>query len=283
MKGSKYNVAKKVLKRIIQYMFIAITAIFIIYPLLFTLLTSLKTKEGYISNPYGLDITNLTLDNYIKILENFDFMSKLMNTFVVVGISIVLILILAIPSAYCINALKRKSLQAVIIVSCFALMFIPEEVLILPEYNLMSKLGMINNYLSVIIIFVASSLPEAIFLLTIYFKAVPEEVIDAAKIDGADDLSCLLNVVIPISNAPIIVVGITTVISLWNTFLIPMMMLYEDDKKLLVPSLSGLITKHSTTPTYQMAGMFLAIIPLVVTYIIFKKHIFENSIGGAIK
>lgn len=283
MKGSKYNVAKKVLKRIIQYMFIAITAIFIIYPLLFTLLTSLKTKEGYISNPYGLDITNLTLDNYIKILENFDFMSKLMNTFVVVGISIVLILILAIPSAYCINALKRKSLQAVIIVSCFALMFIPEEVLILPEYNLMSKLGMINNYLSVIIIFVASSLPEAIFLLTIYFKAVPEEVIDATKIDGADDLCCLLNVVIPISKAPIIVVGITTVISLWNTFLIPMMMLYEDDKKLLVPSLSGLITKHSTTPTYQMAGMFLAIIPLVVTYIIFKKHIFENSIGGAIK
>lgn len=283
MKGSKYNVAKKVLKRIIQYMFIAITAIFIIYPLLFTLLTSLKTKEGYISNPYGLDITNLTLDNYIKILENFDFMSKLMNTFVVVGISIVLILLLAIPSAYCINALKRKSLQAVIIVSCFALMFIPEEVLILPEYNLMSKLGMINNYLSVIIIFVASSLPEAIFLLTIYFKAVPEEVIGAAKIDGADDLYCLLNVVIPISKAPIIVVGITTVISLWNTFLIPMMMLYEDDKKLLVPSLSGLITKHSTTPTYQMAGMFLAIIPLVVTYIIFKKHIFENSIGGAIK
>ena len=279
----KLSMIKNFLNKIIQYSFIIITVIFIIYPLFFTFITSLKTKDVYISDPFGIDIYKLTLNNYAKILMNFDFFAKFMNTLIVVVISILLILFLAIPSAYCINTIKRKFIQTILIFSCFALMFIPEEVLILPEYNLMSKLGLINNYLSVILIFVASSLPEVVFLLSIYFKAIPHEIIDSAKIDGADNFHCLFHIVTPMSKAPIIVVAITTVISLWNTFLIPMMMLYEESKKLLIPSLSGLITKHSTSPTYQMAGMFLAIIPLIIVYVIFKKRIFENSIGGAIK
>lgn len=279
----QHSSAKKIIKRTFQYILIAITALFIVYPLLFTLLTSFKTKEGYLVNPFGIDFENITFANYFKILTNFDFISKLANTAFVVGTSVLIILILAIPSAYYMNTIKNKAIKTTLIVVFFALMFIPEEVLVLPEYNLMTKIGLINNYWSVIIIFVTSSLPEAIFLLSMYFEAIPSDILNAAKLDGADDFYCLTYFVIPIAKSPIIVVTVTTTISLWNAFLVPMLMLYEEEKKLLIPSLSGLITKHSSSPTYQMAGMILSMIPLVITYIVFKKQIFENNIGGSIK
>lgn len=279
----QHSSAKKIIKRTFQYILIAITALFIVYPLLFTLLTSFKTKEGYLVNPFGIDFENITFANYSKILTNFDFLSKLANTAFVVGTSVLIILILAIPSAYYMNTIKNKAIKTTLIIVFFALMFIPEEVIVLPEYNLMTKIGLINNYWSVIIIFVTSSLPEAIFLLSMYFEAIPSDIINAAKLDGADDFYCLTYFVIPIAKSPIIVVTVTTTISLWNAFLVPMLMLYEEEKKLLIPSLSGLITKHSSSPTYQMAGMILSMIPLVITYIVFKKQIFENNIGGSIK
>ena len=274
---------KTILKRFFQYFVIVVSSMFVLYPLLFTFITSLKTKEEYIQNPYGICGQELTFSNYQKILSNFNFLEKFTNSAFVVLISIFFIMILSIPSAYYLKKIKNLGIRTIIILFCFALMFVPEEVIILPEYNMMSKLGLINNFLSVIIIFVSSSLPEVIFLLYIYMALVPKEIIDAARLDGVNEMSCLLYVIIPILKAPIIVVTITTIISLWNSFLVPMLMLYEEEVKLLVPSLSGLITKHSTTPTYQMAGMFLSMIPIVITYIIFKKHIFENSIGGAIK
>lgn len=269
--------------RAFAYSLILLTALFIIYPILFTFVTSIKSTKEYFLNPVGFAVNAPTLGNYINILSNFNFFPKLLNTAIVVFISMVLIFLFAVPSAYYLCNIQRAMVKRAAFIFCFLFMFIPEEVLILPEYNMMSALGLVNNYLSVIILFFTSSLPEVIFLFTIYFGLIPEEIRNAAHLDGVDELSYLTKIVVPISISPIIVVMITTAISLWNSFLIPMVLLYEEDCKLLLPSLSGLITKHSPDPTYQMAGVFLSLIPLIIVYIIHRKQIFESSIGGAIR
>ena len=205
----------------------------------------------------------------------------MLNTTFVVLISTIVSMIMAIPASYYLHKTKNSRFKMLIVLFCFLFMFIPEEIIILPEFDIMSKLGLINKYLSVILIFIAASLPEEIFILLIYFGLVPREIINSGEIDGANDFYCLFRIVVPIAKAPITVVTITTGISLWNSFLVPMLFLYDEKCKMLLPSLSGLITKHSTTPTYQMAGVFLSMLPLLITYLIFKKQIFQNSIGGA--
>lgn len=267
----------------LRFMAIMVSVLFIAYPLGFTLLTSLKSKEAYILDPLGIDFTRLTLQNYVNIIHNFDFARKLGNTVIVVFCSVLILFLIAIPAAYQIISIRNLKIQTILTVLCFAFMFIPEEVLILPEYNMMSALGLINNYLSVIVSFVSSSLPEVLFMLTVYLRLIPQEVLQAAQIDGADHFQCLTEIVIPLSKSPIIVVIISTTISLWNSFLVPMLMLSDERYKMLLPSLGGLVTKHSTTPTYQMAGVFLSMIPLIVVYCVFKEQIFQNSIGGAVR
>ena len=278
MKRTRYNFF-----RIIVYLLFLLTAVFIVYPLLFAFVTSIKPTREYFLDPVGLNVASPTFVNYINIISNFRFFSKLLNTSLVVFISTALICLFAVPSAHYLSNRRGTLLKRTVLIFCFLFMFIPEEVLILPEYNMMSDLGIINNYLSVILIYFTSLLPEAIFLLSIYLGLIPQEIKNAAEIDGADELSYLVKIVIPISKSPIYVVMVTTVISLWNSFLVPMVMLYEEEYKLLLPSLSGLITKHSPDPTYQMAGVVLSLIPLIIVYFVFRRKIFESSIGGAIQ
>lgn len=269
--------------RIIVYALCILTGVFIVYPLIFTFITSIKPTKEYFLDPIGMIIVSPTFDNYKNIINNFDFFQKLTNTSLVVFASTLLVFMFAVPSAYYLNNHENAQFKRTTILFCFLFMFIPEEVFILPEYNMMSDFGLINNYFSVILIYFTSLLPEAIFLLSIYFGLIPEEIKNAAQIDGTDELSYLVKIVIPLSISPIIVVMMTTAIALWNSFLTPMVMLYEEKYKLLLPSLSGLITKHNSDPTYQMAGILLSLIPLVIVYLFFRKKIFESSIGGAIR
>ena len=273
---------KTLLAKIIKLLVVVLSALFILYPLFFSVITALKSKEGYVENPLGVSFDSLSLDNFVKITKNFDFAHKMANSAFVVISSLIIIFALSIPVAFYLCNIRNKLLRHFFTIICFSFMFIPEEVLILPEYNLMSKLGLINNFLSVIIIFVALSLPECIYLLYMYFSLLPNTIINAARSDGATDLQCLNRLVIPICKGPIMVVLFTTGIALWNSFLIPMLMLHDEDKKLLLPSLSGLITKHSTTPTYQMAGLLLSMVPLVLVYFLFRRHIYEISVNGSI-
>lgn len=273
---------KTLFGKIIKFIVVFLSALFILYPLFFSVITALKSKEAYIESPLGVSLDSMSLDNFIKITNNFDFVHKMGNSAFVVITSLIIIFAFSIPAAFYLCNMKSRVAKHFLTIICFSFMFIPEEVLILPEYNLMSKLGLINNFLSVIIIFVAVSLPECIYLLYMYFSLVPNTIINAARSDGATELQCLKRLVVPICKGPILVVLFTTGIALWNSFLIPMLMLHDEDKKLLLPSLSGLITKHSTTPTYQMAGLLLSMVPLVLVYFIFRRHIYEISINGSI-
>ena len=255
----------------------------ILLPLFYSINTSLKDKATYVLNPIGIDFHNVTFDNYINILNNFNFGQKLLNTSIVVVSSIISVILLAIPCAYIICNLKSKILRNLVLIICFSLMFIPEEVTLLPRYNLFSSLGLINSFVSIVFIFIADYLPELIVLLCAYISLIPKEIIVAAKLDGASDLRCIYSIIIPIIKSPILVIAITSAISMWNSFLTPMIFLYNEEVKMLMPALSGLITKHNTNPTYQMAGLVLSMLPLLIVYFVFKKQIFKATIDGAIK
>lgn len=254
----------------------------ILYPFFYAIITSLKTKESFYQNPLGI-VSDMTFQNYLTIWGNFSIGRKMLNTALVVFSSTAIILFLAIPSAYFINQISNSIIRKIIFFALFVFIFIPEEVFIITEYDMMSSLGLVNNYLSVIIIYSASFLPETILFLCLYFLQIPKEFTEAAKLDGINDFRYLFHFVVPISRAAIFVLTITTVISLWNTFLIPMLLLYDENVKLIMPSLSGLITKHSNNPTYQMAGTLISILPLILIYLLFKNKIFDNTIRGALK
>lgn len=266
----------------IKAIFFLIISAIILYPFFYAIITSLKTKESFYADPLGIT-SDMTLQNYTTIWGNFSIGKKMLNTMLVVFSSTMVILFFAIPSAYFINSVYSSIVKKIVFFVLFIFIFIPEEVFIMIEYDMMSSMDLINNFLSVIIIYSASFLPETILFLCLYFQQIPKEFSEAAKLDGTDDFHYLINFVIPISKSAILVLSITTIISLWNTFLIPMLLLYDENVKLIMPSLSGLITKHSNNPTYQMSGTLISILPLIIIYFIFKRKLFNNTIKGALK
>ena len=276
------NRIKKIITYIIKIILFVVIALMIMYPFFYAVITSLKTKESFYQNPLGIT-SDMTFQNYLTIWGNFSVGRKMVNTAIVVFTSTFIILFLSIPTAYFINKISSYPIKKIVFFLLFIFIFIPEEVFIMTEYDMMSSMGLVNNFLSVIIIYSASFLPETILFLCLYFQQIPKEFDEAAKLDGIDDFHYLIHFIIPIARSSILVLAITTIISLWNTFLVPMLLLYDESVKLIMPALSGLITKHSNNPTYQMAGTLISMLPLILIYFLFKNKIFDNTIKGALK
>lgn len=263
--------------KIIENLFLVVFCFLLIYPFIYAVSSSLRTVEDYFSSPLSINLSSFTVENYKNMFLNFNVLNKIKNNIIIVTASVFLIVLLSIPSAYYISYCLNKKNAKYITIMLFTFMFIPEEVMIFEEYNLMAKLGLIDNFISAIIIFTVSMLPENIFLLTIFFKIIPNEVRENAILDGANNVDYLIHHVLPLSKSPIYVLIITDIFTLWNSFLVPMILLQQNDKKMLMPALSGLVTKHALNPTYQMAGVVISMLPMICLYLIFARKIFLSK------
>ena len=170
-----------------------------------------------------------------------------------------------------------------IYLAILATLFVPAQVTMIPMYISFAKVGLVDSYLGVIIAYWAMFLPETIMLMTANFKSIPNELLEAATIDGCDYFGRLRHVVMPMGWPAISLTIIFFFICSWNDLFTPMVLLKSMDKRTVMVALSSLIGRYTGDPPFQYAGLLMSAIPALAVYAIFQKSIVKGMSMGAIK
>jgi ABC-type glycerol-3-phosphate transport system permease component len=164
-----------------------------------------------------------------------------------------------------------------------ALMAIPPVVMIVPLFVLYTRLELISTYQGAIVIYAGLITPFSVYLLTTFFRTLPKELFEAARIDGAGDLLILWRIVIPLSLPALLTLVVVNALYVWNDLLIAIIFLQDDSKRTLMAGISVFQGRYDNQIPLTMAGMVIASAPMIILYIAFQKYFIQGLMAGAVK
>jgi ABC-type glycerol-3-phosphate transport system permease component len=215
-------------------------------------------------------------------ISQFKILNLFKNSFFISFFSIILLLCIGVFASYAFAKLRFRW-KEVIYLLVISTMFIPVQATIIPLYVLFSKVHLVNTFWSVVFMYVGMFIPEVILLMTSTFRGIPDELLEAAKLDGAGYFDMIRYVIIPMGRPAIILCVIFYYIVTWNDLFTPMILLQSMDKRTVMVALAALLSRYSGDPTFQFAGLVLASIPAILVYAIFQRYIIKGISLGATK
>jgi len=260
---------------------LASIALSTIYPLLFVFSNAFKTDSDYQANEIGLP-PNPTLANVQNAWNVAEIGTFAGHSFIVVAASVVLITAMSVLAAYALTHLKIP-FRNIGLVGVLALMMLPTSVLMIPMLRTVQQIGLLNNFLGLILVYCALQLPFSIYLMTAYYRRIPTEVIEAAAVDGASPLRALWSVVLPLVRPGLLTLATLNFLWLWNELLYGLLLLQGPDKRTLMAGLALLNGEHTAGIPLISAGLSIALIPPLLVFMFFQRNLAEGITAGAVK
>ena len=252
----------------------------ILFPFYMMLVTSFKTQIALLVNPLDFSINfNQDLKNLFK---SYSF-GKYILTSTIVSLGTVLItLIFAVPAAYAIARLnffgKTFMSTSILIIYMF-----PAIVLVIPLYTVFSQLGLRNSITGLLIVYTATTLPVAIYMLQGYFKSIPKELEEAAILDRLSWFGIIIKIILPLSIPAISSVALYVFMIAWNEFLFSLMFLDNPDSFTLSRAIQYLSGDAETPRQYLMAGSVIVTLPVLFIFVYFEKYLVSGLTAGSVK
>ena len=277
---SKEKKEAKISKAII-YAFLVLMAIIYIVPLIWVFLVSFKTNSEIFTNPFGLP-ESFYLDNFTFAWTAGKLGVATLNSAIVCITTLILSMIIGSMAAFAISRLRWK-LSKVCLTYFLIGMMIPIHCVLIPLFTRFAKIGVSTNLLGLIIPYVTFSLPVTIYIMTGFFENLPNELIEAACIDGASIYQIFSKVMLPLSKTGLFVTGLMTFVANWNELLMAMVFISDEAKKTLPVSLSKFVGPYNTNYSQMFAAIIIAIIPTIIVYCAFSNQIAEGLTSGSVK
>lgn len=252
-----------------------------LYPLLFTVVNSLKSRVAYAQNPLGLPDA-ISLDNYIDTFNRMQVPRLLLNSVITTAGGLLLSTVAALFIAYAVTKLRMPG-GNLIFLFVIATLVIPSQVVIYPLYETILSLGLGGTYQGLILSYAAFGLPMSTYLLVAYFRAIPDELIEAARLDGAGDVRILFQVLLPVSMPAIAALSILNFVWMWNDLLLPLVIMGGSDKTTLMVGVALLSGQYDVSIPLISAGLVVALAPVMIVYLLFQRQILNGAIAGAVK
>ena len=220
---------------LIQIILVANTFI-MLAPILIMIFSAFKSTQEIFKAPFGIpDFANLV--NFAKIWEQTNFLQYLLNSFVVIGASMALILTLGTMAAYALGRYRFFG-ASFILMFFIAGLTLPLKLAIIPLFMLMRDLGILNNQLSLIFVYTAMGLPSTVFIMTGFIRTLPNELEDAARMDGASEARIMWAIMLPLVRPAMVIAAIQNVVPIWNDFFFPLVFIQNDSLKTLPQGLT---------------------------------------------
>lgn len=242
---------------------LCLVAATIIYPLWFVVITSLRPNADYLQDPFGLP-GQWTLDNYVTLANFYGAGQAFLNSLFVTTISVAIQLVLASLAGYALAKLPVPGTRF-ITATFVSVMLIPGPVLIIPIYLMLSRLDLVGGYPGLILVYVATGLPFATFFLTLTFRSIPEEVIEAARIDGAGFFRTMWSIIRPMGASGIATLAVLQFLGVWNEIIFAVILIPDRARRLLTPALADIGERFVSDQPLVSAGLFItASVPLIL-------------------
>jgi multiple sugar transport system permease protein len=262
------------------YLGLALGAVITLAPFGFGLLTSFTTAHQFATDAPLTWPRPPTLTNYTG-LAGAGFTRALAVTALMTAVSLLGQLSSSILAAYAFARLRFPGRDKVFWVYLATLM-VPGSVTVVPLYLMMAQLGLRNTFWALVLPFVFGS-PYAIFLLRQHFRAIPDDLINAAYLDGANTLDVIVHVVVPSSRAVIVTLMLITVVSEWHHFLWPLIITSGTKWQVLTVATAALQSRYNAQWTLVMAAVGVAVVPLLALFLIFQRHIVRSIVVTGLK
>jgi arabinosaccharide transport system permease protein len=261
--------------------FFTVLCVIVLIPFASILLTSLKNSSLVIRNGFNLKIDGLTLENY-KYLFTADnqYFRWFGNSIILTVVQTVLTLFISawVAHGFAFYDFKGKNF---LFVCVLIVMMIPFEILMLPMYREIVAMKLINNYLGIMLPYLAH--PIAIFFFRQYLRSIPTEIVDSGRIDGCSEYGIFLRLILPLMKSAFAAMAIFIGMTSWNNYLWPLLVL-SDSKKFTLPiGLTSLMSPYGNNYTLLISGAVMSVIPIIVLFFSAQKFFIEGMSTGSVK
>ena len=259
----------------------------ILFPFYMMLVTSFKTQIALLVNPldfsinFGQGLKEL-FNSYFVIFKSYNFGKYIITSTIVSVGTVIITLLFAIPAAYAVARLNFFG-KTFLSTSILIIYMFPAIVLVIPLYTIFSQLGLRNSIEGLLIVYTATTLPVAIYMLQGYFKSIPKELEEAAILDRLSWFGIITKIIIPLSIPAISSVALYVFMIAWNEFLFSLMFLDNPNSFTLSRAIQYLSGDAETPRQYLMAGSVIVTLPVLFIFVYFEKYLVSGLTAGSVK
>lgn len=264
-----------------NYAILGALLLFALGPLVILAFNAVKSKAELAKNPLGPP-RELMLGNFAKAWEVGDFAVTTRNSGILVAGTVLGVLLLGGMAAY---SLAKLNLPGGGIVTLYLLIgtSLPIQLYLVPLFFTWQRLGLVNSHLGLILIYVATNAPFAIFLLRSYMVQLPADFEDAARVDGAGEWEVFRKIVVPLTWPGFLTVGLVVALNVWNEFLLATVFLTEQSLFTVVTSYANFATRFSRDWTLTSAASLMMIAPVIIIFLLLQRRFIEGLTQGGLK
>lgn len=277
----KRQKSKGTIVKVIIYIFLSLMALIYLLPLLWVFSVSVKDDRALFISPWAMPET-LQFNNYTFAWTAGRLGIATLNSAIVCIVTLLLSMIIGSMAAFAIGRMRWK-LSGLTMTYFLTGMMIPVHCVLIPLFTKFAKIGLSNNLLGLILPYLTFSLPITIYIMTGFFKNLPNELFESACIDGCSIYKTFTHIAFPLSKTGLFVTGLMTFVANWNELLLAMVFISDDAKKTLPVSLSKFVGPYNTNYAQMFAAIVIAIIPTIVVYCMFSNQIVDGLTAGAVK
>jgi len=265
-----------------KYAAMIVVAAFALFPVYYLAVTSLKTREEIYSRTPDLWPNHPNWHEYPSVLGEGHVGRALVNSLIVASGTMVICLIVGALAAYALARWRFKVTHILLMAVLMTQMF-PLVVLVIPLFVIMRKADLLGTYWSLIITYLAFSVPLAIWVMRSFILTIPEELEHAARIDGATRIGAMVRVVLPLAAPGLATVAVLSFLEGWKEFLLALTFLNDESKKTMPLVLQTFVGRGDVDWAKVMATSVLYTLPVAIVFVIARKHLMTARTGGAVK
>ncbi len=270
--------------RVLRIVGILFFVLMVAFPFYWMIASSLRPLEEILMNPanLGLDFRKIDLSAYYNVLFDHGFVRYILNSLYVSIITVALSVALATVGGYAVTRLRFRG-QSFMSYSILIIYMFPAIVLVIPLYVIFSHMGLRDSVNVLILVYLAQTLPVALYMLRSYFKTLPLEIENAGLIDGCTRFGVIWRIIIPLSAPALASVGLYTFMIAWNEFLFAFMFLDTPDKFTLSRGVVQLAGSVHLSKQLVMAASVLVTLPILFLFLFFERYLARGMTSGAMK
>lgn len=261
------------LQRLAILTILSVVGIVMLFPFAYMVLVSFRSPDQYLSGE------GFSLDSWVALFDQLPVMQQMVNSAIVTLSAVALIVLVSTMAGFAFAKL-RFPLAPLLFVGILAGMMIPVQSIIIPEYVNLANVGLINQFPGPILVYAALGIPFATFLMTTYFRGIPNEIIEASLVDGATYGQIYRTLMMPLAIPAVVTVAVLQFIQIWGDLLIGLLFLQYPEVRTITVGLATLQSSRISPVTLIMAGSILSLLPAVIVYLFFQRQLIAGLTMG---
>ena len=260
---------------------LSIWGIIAIFPLFYTFINSFKTRLGYAEDRFWFSVKP-TIENFIEVFNRFNYGKLFLNSVITTLGGVLLATIVSFLAAYALTKLSFRGSNLIFILIVATLM-VPIQTIMYPLFQTANDMHLVGKNLGLIIAYSTFGLTLWTYLISAYLRSIPNDLIEAALIDGASHFQIMKNVMIPISKPAIITLSIINTVWMWNDLLLPLLIFSQGNQTTLMVAVAIIRTQYDVHVPLISAGLMVGMVPVLIAYFLGQRQLVKGLTAGAIK